>query len=134
MKVVMFDVEKLLTGARMATLTPATTADRCRPAPEDQWLPLDALPVGNQAAVVSHYGKHTSKTGGLMTIRSLATNRTYTFEITAIRLVRANDLTVDELAALGHDDRSSFDLEFGDTLGNRRCWLLYLTPPNFRPN
>jgi hypothetical protein len=118
----------------MATLTPATTADRCRPAPEDQWLPLDALPVGNQAAVVSHYGKHTSKTGGLMTIRSLATNRTYTFEITAIRLVRANDLTVDELAALGHDDRSSFDLEFGDTLGNRRCWLLYLTPPNFRPN
>jgi hypothetical protein len=127
-KAVMFDVEKLLTGKRCAVLGPATTGDRCRPTPDDQWVSINNHPVGSQAAVVSHYGRHTSKVGGLMTIRSLATNRVYTFQIVEIRLVRASELTADELAALGHDDRDSFDEEWGESLEDRRCWLQYLIP------
>lgn len=125
---VMFDVAPLLDGRRSAVLVPATLDDLARLTPDGDWLPLGGTPLGEPIYDVDHFGHSTHHCGENMVIRSLTSGQLYQFITSDIRLVRCDDLTADVLAALGHDTRASFDAEWGEALGSRRAWLIYLAP------
>jgi hypothetical protein len=123
-----FDAEALLDGRRSAVLIPATPNDRIRLAADGARQRLDAIPVGAKVYEVVHFGFEFSQVGATMAMRSLRTDRRYALTVTGIHLVNCAELTPDELAALGHASRASFDGEWGEVLDDRLAWFIHLIP------
>jgi hypothetical protein len=123
-----FDAEAFVDGRRSATLAPATHSDRARLTPDGGWLGIDDIEIGTQIHEVNHFGRHTTTHGTVMHMESIVSRRIFPLMVTDIHLVRCSDLTPDELAELGHADRASFDAEFGESLGDRRAWLIRVIP------
>ena len=123
------DAEAFLDGRRTAALAPATLYDRARLTPDGDWLELDQIPLGSQVHEVNHFDRHTSTHGGVMSMRSLKTDRRYDLVITSIHLVRSSELTAEEMAELGYSSREAFDqFGWGAQLKDRRAWLMRVMP------
>ena len=123
---VVFDIQGLLDGTKTALLAPATRSDQALI--DGEVVTLDAVPLRAPVQQVQHFGRHASTVGEPIAARSVSTGSQYDALITALYLIRSDDLTPEELGALGYEDRSDFDAEWGDKLKHRRAWFIRIMP------
>jgi hypothetical protein len=126
----MFGVSDIINGVASAVMAPAVTTDRYKKTPEDTWHSLNVLEVGDTVYQVSHYGRHNSTQGEIVTLRDIKNMKvTVDVQIMEIHLVRASQLTPDELAQLGKREATEL-LGFDpvEAMGDRRGWFMHVIP------
>lgn len=121
----MFGVERIIDGSKRAILAPATVGDHYKLSTDDTWHHIDELEVGSDVHAVDHYGRQQSVQGDIMTLSAIESTLSVDVQVMSIRLIRANQLTAQELSDLGPPDGYG---DWVEAMGDRRGWFMQVIP------
>lgn len=131
MKAVMFNTQRILNGTKTAVLTAAVNSDTIQESEGATWQPVGSgfqTVPDHPVHAVNHFGRYISQTGELSTIRDLNTGQRFPVQIISIELVQIDQITDDQIRALGYPDRDAWDLEWGEVGHGGHGWLMTIMP------
>lgn len=125
-----FHVQDIISGRQVAFLVPAVTQDRARAAPGAPLQSIDEFEIGSMVHEVHHVGPLVSTVGSVITVKNLPDlELAADVVILSIQLVRANQLTQQQLRDLGRPrEQHPGGIDMIEEMGDRRAWLVRVMP------
>lgn len=107
--------------AKTAMYTPATPADRALV--NGSWLPMRSITPGQPVLAVTHFGRHESAVDNILTVKAVEGDVLAHVLITGIQLMHTDQLTGEQIRALGYTDRADFESDWGESMAGH-IWYI----------